>query len=134
MSTEYIFFDESLCARFVQFAAAHQLGSQVRADAMQGSVVALAEDLSEALEDLVESEYEALMLEQMATLEADETDRSVLGVNVELASGQTCTVRIPSALGRRLFEIFSTEEIHDLVNAIVRSVESPSHGPLCQKA
>jgi DhnA family fructose-bisphosphate aldolase class Ia len=136
MSNEYIFFDQSLCHRFVQFATDHGLASTVRPDTMQGSVVELSEDLSEALEDSIEDEYETLMLEQMSLLEADdsESDRSVLGINVELASGQTCVVRLPPVLGRRLFEHFSTEEIHDLVNAVVHSVQSPSQGPLCKKA
>ena len=136
MSNEYIFFDQGLCNRFVQFATDHGLASTVRPDTMQGSVVELTEDLSEELEESIEDEYEALMLEQMALLEADdsESDRSVLGINVEIASGQTCVVRLPAVLGRRLFEHFSTEEIHDLVNAVVHSVESPSQEPLCKKA
>lgn len=135
MANEYIFFDENLCKRFVQFAADNRLDSTVRADTMQGHVVTLPEDLGDELEDRVEEEYEMLMLEQMAALEADdgESDRSVLGVNVELADGQTCVVRIPSTLGRRLFEAFTTDEIHELVNAVVHSVENPGKGPLCKK-
>jgi hypothetical protein len=135
MSNEYIFFDQRLSERFVQFAAAHKIDSKVRPDTMQGFVVALTEDLSDELQDLLEDQYETLMLEQMAALEAndDESDRSVMGVDVELASGQSCVVRIPSTLGRRLFDIFSTDEIHELVISIVRSVENPGKGPLCKK-
>ena len=135
MSNEYIFFDQRLSERFVQFAAAHKIDSKVRPDTMQGFVVALTEDLSDELQDLLEDQYETLMLEQMAALEAndDESDRSVMGVDVELASGESCVVRIPSTLGRRLFDVFSTDEIHELVIAIVRSVENPGKGPLCKK-
>ncbi len=135
MSNEYIFFDPRLCERFVQFVGDHRLASQVRADMIQGSVVALTEEVSDELADLLEDKYEALMLEQMAALESDdnEADRSLLGIDVELANGQARLVRLPAALGRRLFEHFSTEEIHDLVNAIVLSIENPAQGPLCHK-
>ncbi|MBI4740834.1 MAG: hypothetical protein HY777_04590 [Betaproteobacteria bacterium] len=135
MSNDYIFFDRSLCERFVQFAADHHLNSTVRPDTMRGTLVALPEDMGDELEDRVEEEYEALMLEQMAALESDdgEADRSVLGVDVELADGQPCVVRIPATLGRRLFEVFSTDEIHDLVNAVVHSIENPGREPLCKK-
>lgn len=135
MANQYIFFDTGLCERFVQFAANRGITSAVWPDTMQGTVVELTEELSEEIIDLIEDEYESLMLEQMAALEADDTeeDRSVIGVNVDLANGETCVVRIPADLGRRLFEIFSTEEIHDLVGAIAHSVENPSMGPLCKK-
>lgn len=135
MANQYIFFDTRLRERFVQFAADRGIASEVWPDTMQGAVVELTEELSEEVIDLIEDEYESLMLEQMAALEADENeaDRSVIGVNVALSDGETCVVRIPADLGRRLFEVFSTEEIHDLVGAITHSVKTPSKEPLCKK-
>lgn len=135
MSHDYIFFDRSLCERFVQFAADHHLNSTVRPDTMRGTLVALPEDMGDELEDRVEEEYEALMREQMVALESDEgeADRSVLGVDVELADGRPCVVRIPATLGRRLFEVFSADEINGLVSAVAHSIENPGRGPLCKK-
>jgi hypothetical protein len=136
MATEYIFFDESLCDRFVQFAATHGLSGEVRADEMEGHVVALPDGLDDDIVDALEAEYDALMDEQQALVEsADDGDvRDLMGVTVELPDGQPCTVRLPAAVARRLFDHFDAGEIHELVAAIAASVANPVAGPICRKA
>jgi hypothetical protein len=58
----------------------------------------------------------------------------VMGVEIKLADGRSCMVRIDGPIGRRLSEHFSPEEIHGLVSAIAQSIENPAEGPLCRKA
>lgn len=136
MANEYIFFDASLRDRFMRFAAARGVAGTTRPDAMEGHVVALPDtiDDDEALVDALETEYEALMDEQQALVEAEEATqtRDLLGVAVTLPDGSPCTVRLPAALARRLFAAFSVEEIHELVAAVASSVANPNDGPICR--
>jgi hypothetical protein len=135
MANEYIFFDAHLRDRFVGVVTAHGIPSQVRPDAIEGFVVALADDLADAIEDAIEDEYAALMEEQRDLVEAadGENSRALMAVAVTLPGGQPGVVRIPARYARRLFAHFSTEEVHELVGAIAQGLANPVAGPLCRK-
>lgn len=135
MANEYIFFDAALRDRFVGFAAARGIPSEVQADAMEGFVVALADDLGDDLEEAIEDEYATLMEEQRDLVEAADGENSLalMAVAITLPDGQPGVVRIPARHVRRLFAHFSTEEVHELVAAIAQSVANPVAGPLCRK-
>ncbi|MGE5466582.1 MAG: hypothetical protein ACM3Y9_04075 [Ignavibacteria bacterium] len=134
MATEYIFFDAALRDRFVAFAATHGIQSQVRSDPIADHVVVLPDHLDDEVADALEAEYEILMDEQMALTNASDDDdaRDLMGVGVTLPDGTACTVRLPAALARRLFDAFSPEEIHEVVEAIAASVANPVDGPICR--
>jgi hypothetical protein len=136
MANEYIFFDAALSDRFVSFAAAHGIPSEVQADTIEGFVVALADDLADDLEEAIEAEYLTLMEEQRDLVEAadGENSRALMAVAVTLPDGQPGVVRIPARYARRLFAHFSTEEVHELVGAIAQGLANPVAGPLCRKA
>jgi hypothetical protein len=135
MSVEYIFFNEGLRDRFVAFIHTKGVMSQVRDDEVEGFVVRVPEEIDDAVSDAIEEEYDALMHEQILLAENDESwaTRQVMGVEIRLADGKSCMVRIDGAIGRRLSEHFSPEEIHELVSAIAQSIENPAEGPLCRK-
>lgn len=135
MASEYIFFDAALRDRFVGFAAARGIPSEVQADAMEGFVVALADDLGDDIEEAIEDEYATLMEEQRDLVEAadGENSRALMAVAITLPDGQPGVVRIPARHVRRLFAHFSIEEVHELVAAIAQSVANPVAGPLCRK-
>jgi len=135
MANEYIFFDAALRDRFVGFVAGHGIPTQSRPDAMEGFVVALADDLTDELEDALEAEYATLMAEQVDLVEAAEGDmaRALMAVAITLPDGQPGVVRIPARYARRLFEHFSADEVHELVGAIAQAVANPVTGPLCRK-
>ena len=135
MDSEYMFFDEALRDRFMNFVAARGIASTVRKDEIAGFVVALPDGLDDALEEAIEAEYESIMDEQMllAESDADLVSHAVAGVTVTLADGTTRSVRIPPPIARRLFEHFTPEEVHEIATAIAQSVENPIDGPLCRK-
>jgi len=135
MANDYIFFDAALRDRFVSFVAGHGIPAQSRPDAMEGFVVALADDLTDELEDALEAEYATLMAEQVDLVEAAEGDmaRALMAVAITLPDGQPGVVRIPARYARRLFEHFSADEVHELVGAIAQAVANPVTGPLCRK-
>lgn len=136
MATEFIFFDAALRDRFVQFAAKHGIESSVRSDPIADHVVMLPDHLDDEVADALEKEYDLLMDEQMALVnDSDDHDaRDLMGVGVALPDGTECTVRLPAKLARRLFDAFSPEEIHELVEAIAASVANPIAGPICRNA
>lgn len=132
---EYVFFNQGLRERFVQIAAGMGISSQVLEGAMEGSVVALSDDLTDEQMETLETEYDLLMDEQMDLAESEEgwVTHQAMGVDVTLEDGRTCTVRLKSEMARRLSENFSPEEIHELVNDIAQSIHHPIDGPLCKR-
>lgn len=135
MANEYIFFDAALRDRFVSLVAGRGIPSQSRPDAMEGFIVALADDLADEIEEFIEAEYATLMEEQCSLVEAAEGEnaRTLMAVAITLPDGQPGVVRIPAGQARRLFAHFSAEEVHELVNSIAQSVANPVVGPLCRK-
>lgn len=134
MATEFIFFDAALRDRFVQFAASHGIESKVRSDPIADHVVVLPDHIDDDIAEALEVEYDTLMDEQMSLTNAsDDADaRDLMGVGVTLPDGSECMVRLPASLARRLFDAFSPEEIHELVQAIAQSVANPVSGPICK--
>ena len=134
MSIDYIFIHEALRDRFVQFVLARGIACQARKDQMDGFIAALPEDLDDPVAEAVDAEYESLMDEQEALAESDEEwlTSNVMGVEIKLADGRPCVVRIPNVFIRRLTENFAPEELHTLVSAIANSVENPADGPICR--
>ena len=135
MGFEYMFFDETLRDRFVDFASARGIASTVRKDEIAGYVVELPDGLADALQEDIEAEYDTIMDEQMLLAESDEelVSHHAAGVTVTLADGTTRAVRIPPPIARRLFEHFTPDEVHEIATAIAQSVENPTDGPLCRK-
>ena len=136
MSNEYIFFDTDLRDRFVDYVAARGIPSALRPDAIEGFIVALADDLADEIEDAIENEYAMLMEEQRDLVEAAEggNARALMAVAITLPDGQPGVVRIPASYARRLFAHFSTEEVQELVAVIAQGLANPLAGPLCRKS
>ena len=135
MSVEYIFFNEHFRDRFVRFIASRGIAYTLRQDEMDGFVAELPDDLDEAVAEVVDAEYELLMEEEHKELAESEegwVTSDAMGVEIRLADGRPCTVRIPAAFIGRLTEHFAPEEIHALVSAIAQGVENPLDGPICK--
>lgn len=128
---EYIFFDETLCARFIEFARRLDVPCQQKQDDM-GITVAVPEDLDDSVADSLETHYD-LLLEEQAEL-TDETEpgqKHAAAICIDLADGRPCTIRIEPAIMGRLMGCLSIEEIHELATTIARNVENPNDKPLC---
>ena len=76
------------------------------------------------------------MAEQVSLMESagDSSARMLMRVTSTLADGSPRIVQLPAAYARRLFEHFTTEEIHQLVSAIVQSALNPVEGPMCRRS
>jgi hypothetical protein len=136
MGDEYVFFDEALLERFVQFVTDRSITWRARADAMEGLLVELPDELDDDVSDAVEAQYQALMDEQVVLAESrpDWATRRVAAVPITRPDGGRCVVRLPSEIARPLLEHFTPEQLHALVAAIADSLDSPSDTPLCRRA
>lgn len=130
---DYIFFDPPLGDRFLKFVAQYGLTGTVRPDPIEGFVIAIRDDLADDILEAIEREYDVLMDEQHALIDAAdaEDEFSLMGVSATLADGREVSLRIPADYGRRLCAHFSPEEIHDLVSVIAQGVMDPDERPLC---
>lgn len=135
MGFEYMFFDEALRNRFVDFATKNGIASTVRKDEIGGFVVELPDGLPDDQQEAVDTEYDSIMDQQMLLAESDEelVSHHVAGLTVTLADGTTRDIRIPPPIARRLLEYFTPDEIHEITTAIAQSAVNPIDGPLCRK-
>jgi hypothetical protein len=130
---EYIFFNAELAERFAEFARLIGASCEERSDNM-GLVVAVPEDLDDALGNRLETYYAHLLDEQAEMVEEAEPDlKHATAINITLADGRHCTIRIEPAMMNRLMGCLSIADIHELATTIAHSVENPDNRPLCQR-
>jgi len=129
---DYIFFDENLRDRFVKHANDLGVVCDSRDDNM-GLVVAVPEDLSDALMDDIENYYDELEQEQSRLMsEAEGGLKMLAGFKLVLPDGETCMVPLQPDMANRLFSCFSLEEIQELFSTVARSALDPRESHLCE--
>ena len=135
---DYICFDDTHAREFRAFLEARGVPYETRADTKDEGhlVVSVPDDLDEELDDAVEAEFERLEREyeqrlKQALIAEDQAEKRVTAISVNLSSGETCYVPIPEEMMNRLLSVLSTQEIGDLVDAIVSAVENPDTRPIC---
>jgi hypothetical protein len=129
---EYIFFNDSISRRFAEFVQVLGIPCQEKGDAM-GLIVAVPEDLDDSLSNRLETYYAMLMDDQADLVEADEPKlKHVAGINITLADGRPCTIRIEPEMMGKLMGCLSIDEIHQFATTIAHSVENPDNRPLCK--
>lgn len=129
---EYIFFDAELREKFSAFMRDH--GQEATLSEEGGLIAAIAEDLDDELQKKIDDYYDVLLQENADKLEETE-DALVInaaGVQVQLADGSSCTIRLAPDLLGRLLKCLSAEEIRDLAQTIAEGVERHDNRPLCR--
>lgn len=131
---EYILFHASLHDEFTHELERLAIPYRVKKDDM-GLVVAIPEDLDDALMDQVDAFYEALVerSEQMLEAEGEGNEKHVAGITVNLRDGRTVQAAIRPELMNKLLEVVSFRELNELVEAIADAVEQQDARPLCQR-
>ncbi|MCU7809922.1 MAG: hypothetical protein KZQ77_01610 [Candidatus Thiodiazotropha sp. (ex Notomyrtea botanica)] len=131
---EYIFFDERPWRRFIDYLESLGLEPQ-SSSSDEGWLVALPENLDDALDEKVELYYDQ-MLDLNESLVAEEEGQAhvhTAGVNVTLNDGRVVQAAVGPQLMQKLLEVVSPQELGDLVNAIADAVENPDERPFCQR-
>jgi hypothetical protein len=127
---EYIFFSTELRDRFVTFVRTHGLDCEVSDDPL-GMVVAIPEDIPEALSDQIEDYYGSLEDEQEDMSAAEGDLHRLAGFGFKLPNGEARLLPIEPDLANRLMAHFSLEEIQSLLNDVARYTLEPADPHLC---
>jgi hypothetical protein len=61
----------------------------------------------------------------------DALEKNVAAVQVQLADGEPCTIRLDPELVGRVLGCISMEELRDMVQDVARWVEFKDNSPLC---
>lgn len=131
---EYILFDEDSWRGFGVFL--RQLGVEHETSvAEEGWLIALPEDLDEALDTKIEAYYDQLLEGNEAMVAEREGDahQHAAGVNITLADGRVVQAIIDPKLMQRLLDAVSPRELGEFVDAVAAAVENPDGRPLCQR-
>jgi hypothetical protein len=129
---EYIFFDAMLRDKFVQRIQELNIAFEAWEDNM-GIVVAVEDDLSESLADMLEEYYETLQDEQAQQLSLTEGGlSSMAGFSLVLPDGKFSTVPLQPEIANRLLANFTLDEIQALFSTVARSALDPKEVHLCQ--
>lgn len=131
---EYIFFDERPWMRFVEFLKEKGLAPD-SAHEEQGYLVMLPEDTDDDLMDEIEAFYDEMldMNEALFAETAGEEHVHTAGISVNLTDGRTIQASVDPRLLNRVLDVISTDELGQLVNAIVDAVENPDDRPFCRR-
>lgn len=128
---EYVFFEAGMRARFAEYVEGE--GAECHLDEEE-LIARVPEEIDDALAERIDDCYEKI-LQETGEMFADTEmglERNVAGVQVQLANGSPCTIRIdPDILGRVL-ESLSMEEFRDLCQVIAEGVERRDDRPICQ--
>ncbi|MEW8029030.1 MAG: hypothetical protein AB2792_11785 [Candidatus Thiodiazotropha sp.] len=131
---EYILFDEDAWRDFADYL--RRLGLDPKTSVGEdGWLIALPEDLDEALDLKIELYYDKLLEGNEAAVAEREGDahQHAAGVNVTLADGRVVQAVIDPKLMRRLLGAVSPRELGEFVDAIAAAVENPDERPFCQR-
>ncbi len=130
---EYIFFHTAPMQRFVQALQARGVPCQSKDDDM-GLVVAVPEDLDDALDEEIDALYETLLAESESLLDEDEAaEQHIAALSISLSNGQNVQAAVDPGVLDRILTVITPQELNDLVDAIVSSVEQPDFRPVCQR-
>jgi hypothetical protein len=131
---EYIFFHQQSLEQFVVRLEQQSIPYQARDDDM-GLVVAIADDLPDAITDPLDAYYDKLLedAENLSVEEGEAAENYTAGLNITLSDGRTTSVEVAPELLNRILGAISFAELNQLLEAIVSSVENPDNRPLCQR-
>ena len=131
---EYIFFHDEPRKQFLQYLKSQDIPHAEQDDIM-GMIVAVPEELGEDIEDEIEAYYDALMedAEERLAEAGEAAEKDVAAITISLQSGDTIYASVDPKVLNRILSVITTQELNDLVNSIVSSVENPDDRPFCNR-
>jgi hypothetical protein len=127
---EYIFFEATLRDKFVAYAEQRSVPCTATDDNM-GLVVAIPEDLDEALADELEAYYDTLEDEQEELSREDGDLKRLAGFRFNLPDGQSRMLPLQTDMANRLMANFTLAEIQSLFDAVAYCTLNPNDEHLC---
>lgn len=132
---EYIFFDQRPWELFDAFLREKGLIPE-SVHEEQGYLVRLPEDTDDELMESIEAYYDEMLDMNEALFIAQQDDGEQVhaaGVSVSLSDGRSVDAMVSPDLLNRILTVVSTDELGQLVSAIVDAVEHPDDRPFCRR-
>ena len=128
---QYVFFKEVIREKFVSFLVERKVEHQLAEG--EGLLVEVSEEIDDDTWDAIDHLYESLLQETAELMEQgeDALEKNVAGVQVQLANGDPCTVRLDPDLVARVLGCISMEELRDMVQEVAHWIEMKDNSPLC---
>ena len=128
---EYVFFDDGIRDSFITDLKIR--GAEYKLLEDDGLLVGVSEEISDDDSDAIDELYDQLLQQSGELMEQgeDALELNVAGVQVELADGSACTIRLDPDFVSRLLTAISMEELRDLCQTISEGVERRDNSPLC---
>lgn len=134
---EYLFFNQKIANLFAGRLEACGLPYQEEIEATQQAIILkISEEVDDELWNELDDYYDELSIEDQALLEAgseDDSAKSTAGVYLQLSNGQQTIAQVDPEVMKRILSTVTMDEFNEFVDIIVRSVEKPDDGPICQK-
>ena len=129
---EYIFFDTKIASEFTSFVKKQQVDHNLLEDDDMVTVE-VSEEITDAQSDAIDQLYERLLQKNAELMEQgeDALEKNVAGIQVALADGSPCTIRVEPELVSRILSAISMEELRDFAQVIAEGVEKRDNSPLC---
>ncbi|MCB1864492.1 MAG: hypothetical protein KDG50_03615 [Chromatiales bacterium] len=130
------FFSGSFATRFRDWLGARGIDAELRE--LDGVCeVLIDEDTDAGQIDEIEREYDALLDEQAAAINAEDSDGpaaiSRVGVQYSRADGSIGQVRLPAETVNRIMRELSVSELQALVQTIADEIERGGDATLCER-
>ena len=131
---EYIFFNKKPRNAFIRYLDDNGINYD-EADDEMGLIVAVPENLDELILENIETHYDELMEEAEELLAEDgfASESSIAAITIELDNGQTTYATVSPKLMNKILSVVSMDELNELINSIVSSVQHPDNTPLCKR-
>ena len=128
---EYVFFDDGIRDSFIVDLKIRGAEYQLLDD--DGLLVGVSEEISDDDSDAIDELYDQLLQQSGELMEQgeDALELNVAAVQVELADGSACTIRLDPDFVARLLTAINMEELRDLCQTITEGVERRDNSPLC---
>lgn len=131
---EYLFFNDSVAQRFRDFLTLQGIAFQDRVELVQEALLIILEDpKDDELLQLLEDRYDELALEDQdmaEELEGENADNRA-GIHLQLADGSETIAKVDPQILNRILTAVSMDELLQLLDVVVRSVENPDDSPIC---
>ena len=131
---EYIFFHDQPRQKIISYLVNHDIPYNKQNDTM-GMIIAVPEDMGDDIEDDIEAYYDKLMedAEELLIEDGEVAEKDVAAITISLQSGETIYASVDPKVLNRVLGVITTQELNDLVNSIVSSVENPDDRPFCNR-
>ncbi len=131
---EYIFFHDEPRKQFIQYLAQRDVTYAEHDDSM-GMIVSVPEDMGEEIEQAVETRYDEVMenAEELLAEDGEQAEKDVAAITITLDNGKTVYASVSPKILNRILTVITPQELNDLVDSIVTSVQNPDERPLCKR-